>query len=106
VVDGEPRQFVKSMNDFTFRINLLEASSESDYNTIYENEINTHFDLTEPSIRASYVKDHECKINFLIVFHHIIIDAWSLGLLQKEFQEIYQVKSNGSFSNLSVEYPI
>ena len=107
IIEGQPRQFVKELEDFKININHIEAVSQSNYKTIIEKELFYPFDLTESAIKASLIKDHHGKIRLVLMFHHIIIDAWSLNVLRSEFMEIYKSKSSGSSPNipkLTIQY--
>lgn len=106
-IEGQPRQFVKEIEDFKIDINQIEAVSQSNYNTIIEEELFYPFDLTESAIKASLIKDHTGENILVLVFHHIIIDAWSLNVLHSEFMEIYNSKASGSSLNipeLTIQY--
>ncbi|TEB40670.1 hypothetical protein D0809_29425, partial [Flavobacterium circumlabens] len=85
----------------------LEAFSPSEYRTIIEEELFYPFDLTQSAIKASLLKDHEGKVALVLVFHHIIIDAWSLNVLSDEFTQIYKSKLTGipsQMPKLTIQY--
>ncbi|RUT68627.1 amino acid adenylation domain-containing protein [Flavobacterium cupreum] len=107
IVEGQPRQFVKEIEDFRLDIDHLEAFSPSEYRTIIEEELFYPFDLTQSAIKASLLKDHEGKVALVLVFHHIIIDAWSLNVLSDEFTQIYKSKLTGipsQMPKLTIQY--
>lgn len=107
IVDGQPRQFVKEFNDFKLDIDHLEAFTPADYRTIIEKELFYPFDLAKSAIKASLVKNYDGKMLLVLIFHHIIIDAWSLNVLSNEFTEIYKSKATGSFAyvpKLTIQY--
>ena len=54
-----------------------------------------------PLIRASVLKLTEVEHVFLITIHHIVFDAWSMGVIMRELATIYSALCN----NLSPELP-
>lgn len=100
VVDGEPRQFVQNVDDFKIDIHHSEATSISDYDAILDSELYFHFDLSKSALRTSFIKKYDGSVNFVMTCHHILLDGWSMNILQKEFFEIYKAKSLGVPHNL------
>jgi amino acid adenylation domain-containing protein len=71
-------------------------------------EANRAFDLTNgPLMRATVVTLAESDHVLLLTMHHIVSDAWSIGILVGELSELYKTFSSGSTSplpDLEVEY--
>ncbi len=107
VVDGEPRQFIKKIEEFDLIIEYNKATSESAYNLLLERELFFSFQLDKFSIKAVFVEDENGKKILALILHHIIVDKWSMEILQKEFFRIYQSISRGVDSGLtplSIQY--
>jgi NRPS condensation-like uncharacterized protein len=66
------------------------------------------FDLTVgPLLRVSFVKLSETEHVLLLLTHHIVIDGWSIGLLLRELNVLYEAFSreqNSSLPELSIQY--
>ena len=59
------------------------------------------FDLTgEPGFRTVLLRIGQTEHILLIVFHHIVGDAWSFGLLQNEILRLYEAYRRGEGSPL------
>ena len=62
----------------------------------------SHFDLSQaPLWRAALVTMSDQEHVFLLVMHHSICDAWSMGVLVKELAIAYQFAVRGAPINLS-----
>jgi hypothetical protein len=75
---------------------------------IFENT-NKPFDLSQDILfRISIVKISQNKYLFLLTFHHIVSDAWTLAVLWEELSEIYKnissKKSNKDFLISKLQY--
>lgn len=61
------------------------------------------FDLAKDMpFRFTLVQRDEASANFLVAFHHIVIDGWSFNIFQRELWELY--KPTGHLPNLVVQY--
>jgi len=59
------------------------------------------FDLSRgPLLRAYLLKQSDTESVLLLVIHHIIADAWSLGILYKELVQLYEAACNNSEAGL------
>ncbi|MCO7227586.1 non-ribosomal peptide synthetase, partial [Pleionea sp. CnH1-48] len=97
--EGEPVQIIRDDINFAIeRIDLChksESEQQTEVERLAEKDVLTSFDLSKDVLlRASYLilKDdadsHEGVL--LINMHHIVSDAWSMGLFIKEFLHFYQ----------------
>ena len=69
-----------------------------------EDEAQTGFDLaTGPLIRASLLKLAETEHILLFTLHHIVSDGWSMGVLIKEFAQLY-AGQHDSLPALPIQY--
>lgn len=82
--------YQKVHNELNLEINVIDSNNQ-DYKDIIQKEINYKFKLDTLSlIKISLVKISEEEHIMVVVFHHIIGDAWSCGLFIKEVSEYYQ----------------
>ncbi|HET9913457.1 MAG TPA: amino acid adenylation domain-containing protein [Anaerolineales bacterium] len=73
---------------------------------LISNEALEPFDLARgPLIRTSLLKLKEEEYIFLVTMHHIVSDAWSIGVFIQELKVLYEAFSSGKTSPLP-EMPI
>ncbi len=76
---------------------------------LMEEEANAGFDLARgPLIRAHLVRLQEQEHVLLLTQHHIVSDAWSMGLLARELGALYGAFSRGEENPLEplvIQYP-
>jgi len=84
------------IKDLLFELKFFDISNYDDGRQVSEvqkqlyEEANTAFDLTKPPLfRFCLMKLADDDYVFSSVFHHIIIDAWSLDIFFRELAEIY-----------------
>ncbi|MEH1938078.1 MAG: amino acid adenylation domain-containing protein [Nostoc sp.] len=81
---------------------LLESEREIACQQLATAEAIRPFDLANSGlIRASVLKLTELEHVLLLTFHHIVFDAWSMGVLMQELATIYSALCN----NLPTELP-
>jgi acyl carrier protein len=100
-VKGEPRQQIAAQQEF--RIKLVDLShlpageGERAARELAQQEAQRGFDLASgPLLRASVLKLAEQEQIVLLLMHHIISDGWSLGVLLREVQQLYESLVSGS----------
>ncbi|MBL6446394.1 amino acid adenylation domain-containing protein [Fulvivirga sp. 29W222] len=101
VIDGQPRQVIKDISTFDMKVNYFNAASEELFNDIIVRECRFPFDLSESSMRVSAIDRGDGTSVLCFVFHHIIIDEWSSGVLIREFKELYEGIITGKGNHLS-----
>ncbi|MEH2331117.1 amino acid adenylation domain-containing protein [Nostoc sp.] len=85
---------------------LLESEREIACQQLATTEAIRPFDLANSGlIRASVLKLTEVEHVLLLTFHHIVFDAWSMGVLMQELATIYSALCNNLPSELP-ELPI
>lgn len=111
-VDGEPRQVV----DPAMRIELSPvtiddpdpAKREDRALELATEEVRRPFDLaTGPLLRALLVELERDDHLFVVNMHHIVSDAWSLGVFMRELAELYEAYATGrdpALPALSIQY--
>ncbi|MEK6283057.1 MAG: condensation domain-containing protein, partial [Acidobacteriota bacterium] len=100
-VKGEPRQQIAAQQELS--LNVVDLSSmpvgegEREARRQAQQEAQRGFDLASgPLLRASVWKLSEQEQIVLLLMHHIISDGWSLGVLLREVQELYERNVNGA----------
>lgn len=107
-LDGEPIQNIALFTPFTLPTYTMQQSSEVEKQArrLVLDEIRRPFDLNHASLfRAMLLRLADQEHILVITMHHIISDAWSIGLLFHEVQILYHANLNGSFHRLP-ELPI
>jgi amino acid adenylation domain-containing protein len=67
-----------------------------------EEEALRPFDLARgPLVRASLLRTADEEHLLLLVFHHIVVDGWSVGVLLRELATLYEACRNGEPSPLA-----
>ncbi|NCR21291.1 MAG: amino acid adenylation domain-containing protein [Microcystis aeruginosa L111-01] len=102
MVEGNPIQKIApSLKIKLLVINLKDISQDQIDKQIIE-ELQKPFDLTQAPLLRCTLFDLGYENYILVnVFHHIIIDGWSKGILFKELSEFYQA----FLSNSTVDLP-
>ncbi len=105
-VDGNIVQVIHKnlsveLNQIDFS-NIDSNRKESTLQTFLDLGIQESFDLIKgPLIRVSLIKLSEDEHVFFFCVHHLIFDRRSLGLLNKEFSDLYQFFSSGESDGLN-----
>ena len=81
--------------------NITEKTSKEEIDRLIKSEISKPFDLTKKCFRFVLIKINATKNILLLVFHHIIADGWSRGILLKEFTLLYKSFLTGKQINLA-----
>ncbi|HEU0076497.1 MAG TPA: amino acid adenylation domain-containing protein, partial [Longimicrobiaceae bacterium] len=69
-------------------------------------EVAVPFDLEAgPLLRATLIRTGESEATLLLVMHHIVSDAWSMGVVQEELAALYEARPGGEPSPLP-ELPV
>ena len=85
---------------------LRSLEKDQEIQRLTEAEAQHSFDLSQlPLIRASLLKLDAAEHILLLTMHHIIFDAWSMGVLLRELTTLYEAFCNNQPSPLS-ELPI
>jgi amino acid adenylation domain-containing protein len=92
---GEPYQFIHHQSTCRIESHILPdkpnlLQNESTYKSLIETIVSAPFDLaTDSLIRAALIKHGENDHALVLVLHHIVTDAWSMGVLTKELSILY-----------------
>ena len=112
-VDGVPMQVVCKQLEVALPIvdlsELAEAERELETRRLLREEVRRPFDLARgPLIRALLLRLGEQDHIFLLTMHHIITDGWSIGVMHREFMDLYEALAAGHPSplpELRIQYP-
>lgn len=105
VLDGQPIQVIRlpapvalPLLDLTDR---PEAMREEEVKRLIQEDIHQPFDLTvSPLWRAQLIRVGPEDHVFLLTFHHLITDGWSMGILFKELNALYVAQVTGDSKTL------
>ncbi len=105
VVEGEPQQQIRSVEESRFELKEEDVRGyedvEGELKRISEEEGRKAFDLERgPLIRGRLIRVREQEQVLLVTMHHIVSDGWSLGILRKELSALYGVYERGEEDRL------
>ena len=111
VRDGQPVQ-MSGPEDLFFEETDLTGwegpQREEQAHRIARDEINRPFDLgTGPLFRVRLLQTGEREFILLVVLHHIVGDGWSMGVLAREFSQLYEAHITGctvALPELPIQY--
>ncbi|PTL75059.1 condensation domain-containing protein, partial [Vitiosangium sp. GDMCC 1.1324] len=100
LVNGQPVQRIASEWGFTLPLEDLEGMAEGQREDVVrrlaEEEARRPFDLEKgPLFRARLLRVAADEHVLLLSKHHVVSDAWSLGLLERELTALYRALSHG-----------
>jgi amino acid adenylation domain-containing protein len=103
--DGVPMQVISKRLEvalpFVDLSELAESERESEARRLLREETRRPFDLAHgPLIRALLLRLAEQEHILLIAMHHIITDGWSVGVMHREFMDLYEAFASGKPSPL------
>jgi amino acid adenylation domain-containing protein len=109
-VDGQPVQIVRPAEPLPLPVTDLNSLSETDrwqrLEQLAGEEARRPFDLTNGlPVRAGLLRLDEMDHVLFFTMHHISSDAWSLGIVVREFAALYEAFASGKSSPLA-ELPI
>ncbi|MFQ4162309.1 non-ribosomal peptide synthase/polyketide synthase [Scytonema millei] len=98
-VDGQPMQVIASSMPLSLRVVDLQQMDATDGEITCQQLIAVDavrpFDLaTDLLVRASLFQFQPTEHVLLLVMHHIVSDAWSMGVLVRELATVYQAICN------------
>ncbi|KAF9272678.1 hypothetical protein BGZ68_002212 [Mortierella alpina] len=111
-VDGQPQvQLLPS--DYEFSVDFRDLRAKSDREAIAKQlaaqEAKMPFDLEKgPLVRAQLIQLEEDKHVFLMTMHHIVTDGWSIEVIFRELDQLYEAFSFGlpnPLPPLIIQYP-
>jgi len=114
-IDGRPVQRVHDQGHWPLQVENWQGSAaepdailEAKIQSFARQQAETPFDLTAlPLVRASLVQLSPNQAVLLLDIHHIIWDAWSIGIFGQEFERFYRAYCQGqapTLEPLSIQY--
>jgi amino acid adenylation domain-containing protein/non-ribosomal peptide synthase protein (TIGR01720 family) len=111
-LDGKPVQVIRARMDIPLQLTSLTSfpagEREAEARRLAQLELQRPFDLaSEPMLRAHLYALGEGDHALLLALHHIIGDAWTLGVLNRELAALYASFLAGKPSplpELSIQY--
>jgi amino acid adenylation domain-containing protein len=111
-VDGLPQQVVDPTICVPLQVEDLGKPHAPQHvdalSQILQQERDRPFDLIRgPLLRTKLLKLDDCSHILLRTWHHLIVDGWSLGLLNRELGELYEAHCQGTeatLPELSLQY--
>jgi amino acid adenylation domain-containing protein len=108
----ELKQKVHDTHNFPFACKYIDLRNDADKTTtarrIAEEDAQTGFDLKKgPLLRASLLQLDDEEHLFIFSMHHIISDGWSMDVLMREMQLLYEAYRNGQknpLQSLRIQY--
>jgi len=107
-VDGKPMQVISTLANINLSTVELPSSPEqtTQLKQLASTEAEKPFDLAQsPPLRLTLVRLSRETHILMLTMHHIIYDAWSIGILASELCTWYEAYSQGNPSPLS-ELPL
>src|ERR1051325_2446491 len=112
VIDDRPVQAINKNVVFKLPVNDLQELDETQRHARVsawaEEEARRLFDLTKgPLLRANLLRLRETEHVLLLTIHHIVSDAWSMGVFVRELAVLYEAYTAGRPSplqELSIQY--
>jgi alpha-ketoglutarate-dependent taurine dioxygenase/acyl carrier protein len=109
-VGGEPRQVIGEPEPFALPLTELRGLGEEEREDavlrLAQDEARRPFDLSRrPLLRAALLRVGDEEHVLLLTMHHIVSDAWSMGLLVGELAALYEAFREGRPSPLE-ELPL
>ncbi len=102
--DGTPQQLISPPRPLPLPVTDLSdrPDAEAEVQSLVEEEARRPFDLAGDSlIRVALFRLGDEDHVFTLTIHHIVADAWSLGVLNRELTALY----NGSLQGRDIELP-
>lgn len=99
MIEGVPKQVIQNSNDFELELNERKIDSEQLDQILLEESFYA-LDLSSSATRASLLEDQQGNYTLVLIFHHIVIDHWSLPILNRDFKALYEFSRFGTPVNL------
>ena len=92
-LEGEPYQIIEPQLHLALPV---ETATYAEAEAALREEAALPFDLGRgPLLRLRLLRLGEDDHMLLLTFHHVVSDAWSIGVLQREFAALYQAFRDG-----------
>ena len=100
--NGQPRQIIQPAGAFNLTINIWEHSDAATLSAYVQAHAHKVFDLTKDVLlKVELLELGDKEYILLFNMHHIISDGWSIGILFKELNVLYQAIDSGQSAKLA-----
>jgi natural product biosynthesis luciferase-like monooxygenase protein/amino acid adenylation domain-containing protein len=90
VSDGKPLQVIRDESDLDVEEIDLTRAEEAEVQKRAREEASLPFDLAQgPPVRAKLLRLGNSEYVLLVTMHHIVSDGWSIGIMVREFGQLY-----------------
>jgi len=104
----EPKQVINPPSELTIPITDLQSQPQGAIEKQIQAEASKPFDLSQaPLMRVSLLRLQPQRHILLFILHHIVSDAWSRGVMLKEFTALYnslREKETTELPQLPIQY--
>jgi amino acid adenylation domain-containing protein/non-ribosomal peptide synthase protein (TIGR01720 family) len=98
--DGEPMQRPEPLAPFSFADEAPVSDDAESIRTAAAEEARRPFDMTaDPPFRARLIPLGREASLLLLTLHHLVADAWSMGVLMRELTALYAARLDGAASS-------
>nr|UBH04476.1 NosD [Desmonostoc muscorum CCALA 125] len=112
IVDGKPSQLIQTQTNWTVTVvdlkHLSTTEQEIATQQLAQQQANQPFDLANQAlVRATLIVLSETEHVLSVCMHHIVSDAWSMGVFIQELAALYNAYSQGEpspLTPLSIQY--
>ncbi|MHC0061927.1 amino acid adenylation domain-containing protein [Nostoc sp. UIC 10890] len=112
IVDGKPSQLIQTQTNWTVSVvdlkHLSTTEQEIATQQLAQKQANQPFDLANQAlVRATLIVLSETEHILSVCMHHIVSDAWSMGVFIQELAALYNAYSQGEpspLTPLSIQY--
>ncbi|MEJ6479893.1 amino acid adenylation domain-containing protein [Nostoc punctiforme UO1] len=112
IVDGKPSQLIQTQTNWTVSVvdlkHLSTTEQEIATQQLAQQQANQPFDLANQAlVRATLIVLSETEHVLSVCMHHIVSDAWSMGVFIQELAALYNAYSQGEpspLTPLSIQY--
>ncbi|MBE8967603.1 non-ribosomal peptide synthase/polyketide synthase, partial [Nostocales cyanobacterium LEGE 12452] len=106
IVDGKPSQIIQTQTNWTVCVvdwrDVPITEQEIATEQLAQQQAIQPFDLArEPLVRATLVMLSLTEHILLVCMHHVVSDAWSIGVFVEELAALYNAYSQGQRSSLA-----
>ncbi|HEX7231769.1 MAG TPA: condensation domain-containing protein, partial [Candidatus Binatia bacterium] len=107
LIDGQPIQVVQPSADISIKTvdlsSFAEDARQTEIGLIIKSETERPFDLSAGQLlRCTVIRAWNDDHVVILTTHHIVSDAWSMGILTRELWTFYEAFSNGKPSPLEL----
>ena len=97
-IDERPFQNIHEVSTFNLEFQDVRSQGAAQIENLVLKEVNLPFDLEKPLIRGRLFQTDKSAYKLVLVFHHIMVDRYSVRKLSEEIISIYDDYLSGSYA--------